>query len=83
MNCGTVIRYEYSPESLGGISRTAFEAELYDAFRDRWPGCTINIVEGINDKCWGVINDETEIDEAEIRRIGEAVFSDLCRGERT
>lgn len=75
---GTVIRVEYSPESLGGISAAAFEAELWDALLARWPGATVNVTQSVNDKCWGVV-DETEIDSEEIRRVSESVFGKLCR----
>lgn len=77
--CGTVIRYEYTQESLNGMDANEFEASLYDALRDRWPGTTVNIVQSINDRCWGVIDDETEIPADEIRRIGEDVFAAMCR----
>jgi hypothetical protein len=75
---GKVIRIEYSRESLGGISATEFEADLYDAIRDEWPGATVNIVESINDKYWGMLDAETEIPAQRIREISEDVFSVLC-----
>lgn len=81
MNMGTVIRVEYSLDSLGGISATEYEARLHDALKDRWPGAHIDIAQTINNKCWGVINDETEIDGEEIRQVSEAVFSELCCGQ--
>lgn len=74
---GTVIRVEYSLDSLGGISRTAFEAELYDALKEKWPGATVNVVLGIDNKYWGVIDDE-EIDSESIRWVSEQVFTNLC-----
>lgn len=78
MKMGTVIRVEYSLDSLAGVSATAYEAELHDALRQRWPGAYINIAQTGNNKYWGVIGDTTEIDSDEIRRISEAVFDSLC-----
>lgn len=79
MEAASVIRYEYSLESLNGISPTAFEAELHDALRERFGKVGINIVQGINDRCWGEYGDGREIPAEEIRRVGEEVFTMLCR----
>ncbi len=76
---GTVIRVQYSVDSLNDIDPNAFEAELYDALRKRWPGALVSIAQSINNWYWGIIDDETEIDGEEIKRIGEEVFCSLCR----
>lgn len=73
-----IIRVEYSLHSLNGISPTAFEAELHDALKARWPGTLVNVVQSINDRCWGEQNG-AEVPEDEISRITQDVFEKLCR----
>jgi len=77
---GTVIRVEYSPESLGDMNENEFVARMFDAIKDRWPGALVNIAQSINNRYWGMIDDENEIPTEDIRQISEDVFSAMCAG---
>ena len=73
----TWIRVEYALESLGDISATAYEAELTDALKARWPGALVDIARTGNNRYNGE-NADIEIPSEEIKSVSESVFAALC-----